>query len=66
MRHGQTSSGDVVIAAVRHEGNCSNVQYLEDRIYEFTSSATDIANGDLLAFFVRDRDDIVAGIRGND
>ena len=41
------------------------VQYLEDRIYEFNASATDIADGALLAFFVRDRDRIVAGICGN-
>jgi GNAT superfamily N-acetyltransferase len=41
------------------------VQYLEDRIYEFNSSATGIADGELLAFFVRQRDRIVAGICGN-
>lgn len=41
------------------------VQYLEDRIYEFNSSATDIADSELLAFFVRERDRIVAGICGN-
>ena len=42
-----------------------DVQYLEDRIYEFNSSATGIADGELLAFFVRERDRIVAGICGN-
>ena len=41
------------------------VQYLEDRIYEFNSRATDIADGELLAFFVRESDRIVAGICGN-
>src|SRR5262249_2261535 len=41
------------------------VQYLEDRIYEFNSSATEIADGELLAFFVHERDRIVAGICGN-
>ena len=41
------------------------VQYLEDRIYEFNSSATNIADGELLAFLVRDGDRIVAGICGN-
>jgi GNAT superfamily N-acetyltransferase len=41
------------------------VQYLEDRIYEFKSSATGIADGEWLAFFVRERDRIVAGICGN-
>ena len=41
------------------------VQYLEDRIYEFNSGATDIAEGEQLAFFVRDRERILAGICGN-
>ena len=42
-----------------------DVQYLEDRIYEFNSSTTGIADGELLAFFVRERERIVAGICGN-
>src|SRR5262245_24388296 len=41
------------------------VQYLEDRIYEFNASATGIHGGELLAFFVRERGRIVAGICGN-
>jgi GNAT superfamily N-acetyltransferase len=41
------------------------VQYLEDRIYEFNSRATDLGDGQWLAFFVRERDSIVAGICGN-
>jgi GNAT superfamily N-acetyltransferase len=41
------------------------VQYLEDRIYEFNSSATGIGDGESLAFFVRARHRIVAGICGN-
>ena len=41
------------------------VQYLEDRIYEFNCRATDIADGEPLAFFVRERQRIVAGICGN-
>src|SRR5262245_2659177 len=41
------------------------VQFLEDRIYEFNSSTTDITDGELLAFFVRDGDRRVAGICGN-
>jgi len=42
------------------------VQYLEDRIYEFNSATTGIADGRWLAIFVRDDDDrIVAGICGN-
>jgi GNAT superfamily N-acetyltransferase len=42
-----------------------DVQYLEDRIYEFNSSATGIADGEWLAFFVRERERIVAGICGS-
>lgn len=42
------------------------VQYLEDQIYEFNSSATGITDGQWLAIFVRDeRDRIVAGISGS-
>ena len=41
------------------------VQYLEDRIYEFNSNVTAIADGELLAFFVREAHRIVAGICGN-
>jgi GNAT superfamily N-acetyltransferase len=42
-----------------------DVQYLEDRIYEFNSSVTGIGDGESLAFFVREGDRIVAGICGN-
>src|SRR5262245_32595322 len=42
-----------------------DVQCLEDRIYEFNSGTTGIADGEMLAFFVRERDSIVAGICGN-
>ena len=42
-----------------------DVQYLEDRIYEFNAGATKITDGELLAFFVREDDRIVAGICGN-
>jgi GNAT superfamily N-acetyltransferase len=42
------------------------VQYLEDRLYEFNSSVTRITDGEGLAIFVRDdRAHIVAGICGN-
>jgi len=41
------------------------VQYLEDRIYEFNSSVTGIGDGEFLAFFVRDGERITAGICGN-
>ena len=43
-----------------------DVQYLEDRLYEFNSAATDITDGEWLAIFVRDDDRrIVAGICGS-
>jgi GNAT superfamily N-acetyltransferase len=41
------------------------LQYLEDRIYEFNAKAANIDDGALLAFFVREDDRIVAGIAGN-
>jgi GNAT superfamily N-acetyltransferase len=42
------------------------VQYLEDRIYEFNSGATGITDGEWLAIFVKDENGrIVAGICGN-
>jgi GNAT superfamily N-acetyltransferase len=42
------------------------VQFLEDRIYEFNSAATGIADGAWLSIFIRDDGDrIVAGICGN-
>jgi len=43
-----------------------DVQYLEDRLYEFNSSVTGITDGEYLAFLVRDAAErIVAGICGN-
>ena len=47
------------------EPTADEVQYLEDRIYEFNSSTTGIVDGQWLAFFVREGKDIVAGICGN-
>lgn len=42
------------------------VQYLEDRIYEFNSRTTGITDGEWLAIFVKDeKGRIVAGICGN-
>jgi len=44
----------------------NDVQYLEDRIYEFNAAATGITDGAWLAIFARDDDHrIVAGICGN-
>src|SRR5919106_4206387 len=42
------------------------VQYLEDRLYEFNASVTRINDGEWLAIFVRDElERIVAGICGS-
>ena len=42
------------------------VQYLEDRIYEFNSSVTRITDGEWLAIFVRNETgQAIAGICGN-
>jgi GNAT superfamily N-acetyltransferase len=44
----------------------SDVQYLEDRLYEFNSAATGIADGEWLAIFAKDNgDQIIGGICGN-
>lgn len=54
---------ELVISA---EPTPAEVQYLEDRLYEFNSGATGITDGEWLAIFVRDDDHrIVAGICGN-
>jgi GNAT superfamily N-acetyltransferase len=50
---------------VSAEPTPGEVQYLEDRIYEFNSSATGITGGEWLAIFVRDDQRIVAGICGS-
>jgi len=41
------------------------VQYLEDRIYEFNSGATGITGGEWLAIFVKEEGRIVAGVCGS-
>jgi GNAT superfamily N-acetyltransferase len=41
-----------------------DILYLEDRVYEFNADATGITDGNWLAFVVRDRGRIVAGICG--
>jgi len=51
---------------INTEPTPDEVQYLEDRLYEFNSTATGITDGERLAIFVRDPEDrIVAGICGN-
>ena len=56
-------TAELVISA---EPAPSEVQYLEDRLYEFISAATGITDGEWLAIFVRDDNyRIVAGICGN-
>jgi len=54
---------EVTLAAV--DPTPDDVQYLEERSYEFNSSATGIGDGEWLGFFVRANDRIVAGICGN-
>jgi GNAT superfamily N-acetyltransferase len=57
------SASELVITT---EPTPGEVQYLEDRIYEFNSSATGITDGEWLAIFVRDdQDRITAGLCGN-
>ena len=58
-----TEMNDVALRPV--EPTPDDVQYLEDRIYEFNASATGLTDGEWLAFFVRERGRIVAGICGN-
>jgi GNAT superfamily N-acetyltransferase len=51
--------------AISHEPSPADVQYLEDRLYEFNTEATGIAGGAWLAIVVRDDDGrIVAGLGG--
>ena len=50
---------------INTEPTPDQVQYREDRIYEFNSGATGITDGEWLAIFVKDeRGRIVAGICG--
>jgi GNAT superfamily N-acetyltransferase len=51
---------------IQTDPRADDVQYLEDRIYEFNSAATGITGGEWLAILVRDDEGrIVAGICGN-
>ena len=50
---------------ITSEPKPEEIQYLEDRIYEFNSAATGIADGAWLAIFVRGAEGrIIAGIAG--
>ena len=62
-RNGASDMSEFTLTAV--DPTADDVQYLEDRIYQFNSSTTGIDDGESLAFFVRARDRIVAGICGN-
>src|SRR5262245_41831288 len=42
----------------------SEVQFLDDRIYEFNASHTGIADARLIAILVREEDAIIAGLYG--
>ena len=58
-----TSASDFFLET---EPTPEQIQYLEDRLYEFNSSATRITDGKWLAIFVKDEvERIVAGICGN-
>jgi ribosomal protein S18 acetylase RimI-like enzyme len=49
----------------RHTPTPEELQFLEDRIYEFNSAQTGLDDGELFAFFVRnDQQEIVGGISG--
>ena len=51
---------------VNTEPSPDQIQYLEDRIYEFNARTTGITDGEWLAIFVKDETGrIVAGICGN-
>ena len=55
--------GDIIVTAI--EPAPEDIQYLEDRIYEFNSGVTGIADGRMLALEARAGDRIVGGICGN-
>jgi len=51
---------------IERDPTLEQIQYLEDRIYEFNSTVTGLTDGEMIAIFVRDADArIVAGICGN-
>jgi GNAT superfamily N-acetyltransferase len=50
---------------IRIDPTPDDIQYLEDRIYEFNARTTGIGDGELLAFVVRESGSVVAGICGN-
>lgn len=51
---------------IHSEPTPGDVQYLEDRIYEFNSAVTGITDGEWLAILMRDEADrIIAGLCGN-
>jgi GNAT superfamily N-acetyltransferase len=63
MRYEAVSASAFVIET---DPTPEQIQYLEDRLYEFNSGATGITDGQGLAIFVRDEQDrIVAGICGH-
>jgi GNAT superfamily N-acetyltransferase len=53
------------LSLISVDPTADEVQYLEDRIYEFNARTTGITDGEWLAFFVREDNRIVAGICGN-
>jgi GNAT superfamily N-acetyltransferase len=55
--------GEVPLVSV--EPTPEEIEYLEDRIYEFNAGVTGIDDGKLLGFLVREDGRVVAGICGN-
>ena len=52
--------------AIETDPTPAQIEYLEDRLYEFNAAATGVTDGQGLAIFVRDAQDrIVAGICGH-
>jgi GNAT superfamily N-acetyltransferase len=47
------------------EPTADDLQYLEDRLYDFNAGATGVTDGQYLAFLLREGGRIVAGICGN-
>jgi GNAT superfamily N-acetyltransferase len=47
------------------DATAEDIQYLEDRLYDFNASVTGLTDGQYLAFLLREEGRVVAGICGN-
>jgi len=61
--HVASEASDIAVTLI--DPTPDDVQYLEDRLYEFNSSTTGIAGGEWLALFARENGRVVGGICGN-